>query len=249
MLLGVVGDGNRLVAGQRADHDVRAQLLHQALRLLDRRVRAVVRAADSHELERVAADRGAGPAVARLVRVLRLAAGELRHGRDDPGEVLVVERSERALTVGHDGDLDRRRRAPVGSRGRGERGDERRERRERNELPPSLESTHSFALLLSNLLVIRVKLGVLLSPGPALAWVWGLPSLLSQMLGSAVWTSTGVRALGPRRGPERNETARSPSPIRAGGERSTLSRNTSPISGGKRSWLIQVTQLKPIRWK
>ena len=57
MLLRVVGDRDRLVTRQRADHDVRTELLHEPLGLLDRRVRTVVAAADADELERVAADR------------------------------------------------------------------------------------------------------------------------------------------------------------------------------------------------
>ena len=46
--------------------------------------------------------------VARLVRVHRLGAGELRHRRDRARDVLVVERAERALAVRQDRDLDRR---------------------------------------------------------------------------------------------------------------------------------------------
>src|SRR5882724_1605578 len=46
MSLRVVGYRDGLVSGKRPDHDVSAELLHQALRLLDRRVRPVVRAAD-----------------------------------------------------------------------------------------------------------------------------------------------------------------------------------------------------------
>src|SRR6185295_14756309 len=68
VLLGVVGHRDRLVAGERADHDVGVQLLHQAAGLLDRQVRAVVAAADADELERVVADRAAGEALLRIVR-------------------------------------------------------------------------------------------------------------------------------------------------------------------------------------
>ena len=58
--------------------------------------RCIVAAADAHQLERVAVVR-LGPSVTRLVRVLRLGAGELRHRRDGTGHVLVVEGAERAL--------------------------------------------------------------------------------------------------------------------------------------------------------
>ena len=69
MLLCVVGDGDRLVPRERADHHVRTELLHEPLGLLDRSVGLVVRAADAHELDRVTADQTAGPALARVVRV------------------------------------------------------------------------------------------------------------------------------------------------------------------------------------
>ena len=108
VLLGVVGHRDRLIARERADHDVRAELLHQPPRLLDGRARRVVAASDAHELERVPVDRAAGPSVARLVRVLRLGAGELSQRRDGSGHVLVVEGAERALALGEHGDLDRR---------------------------------------------------------------------------------------------------------------------------------------------
>ena len=118
MLLRVVRDRDRLVTGQRADHDVGLQLLHQALRLLDRRVGAVVRAADADELERVAVDRAARPAVARVVPVPGLRACVLGHRGDDtrpgpgcrtsrtrPGSrtgraTLIVDALVRAVAVG-----------------------------------------------------------------------------------------------------------------------------------------------------
>ena len=108
VLLGVVGDGDGLVARERPDHHVGTELLHEPLRLLDRRVGGVVRAADAHELERMAADRAAVPACGRLVLVIRLRAAELRDGRDRPADVLLVVRGERAAAVGHDRELDRR---------------------------------------------------------------------------------------------------------------------------------------------
>ena len=111
VLLGVVGHGDRLVAGERADHDVGTELLHEPPGLLDRRVGAIVRAADPDDLDRVVADGAARHAVTRLVRVLRLGPRELREGRDDARQVLVVERAEGALAVRQDADLDRRARA------------------------------------------------------------------------------------------------------------------------------------------
>ena len=59
VLLGVVRDRDGLVARERPDHHVRVELLHQPLRLLERRGRRVVRAADADELEWMAADRAA----------------------------------------------------------------------------------------------------------------------------------------------------------------------------------------------
>src|SRR3954447_2633998 len=116
MLLGVVGHRDRLVARQRPDHDVGVELLHQPPGLLDRRVGAVVAAADADELERVAADRAAREAGLRVVRVLRRGAGELRQRGHRAGHVLLVERAECALALGHDGDLDGLARAAVARR-------------------------------------------------------------------------------------------------------------------------------------
>jgi hypothetical protein len=56
MRLRVVRDRDGLVARQRTDEDVRAELLDEPLGLLDRGVGAVVRAAETDDLERVAAD-------------------------------------------------------------------------------------------------------------------------------------------------------------------------------------------------
>ncbi len=117
VLLGVVGDRDGLVTGERPDHDVGTELLHEPLGLLDRRVRRVVRATDAHELERMASDRAAVPTCGRLVRVVRLRAAELRDGGDRSADVLLVVRGERATAVGHDRELDRRRRRLAHGRG------------------------------------------------------------------------------------------------------------------------------------
>src|SRR3954449_1146725 len=111
VLLGVVGDRDRLVARQRADHHVGVELLHEPPHLLDGGVRRIVAAAHADELERVVADRAAREAVPGLVGVLGLGPGELRERRDRTGHVLVVEGAEGALALGHDRDLDRRARA------------------------------------------------------------------------------------------------------------------------------------------
>src|SRR5581483_2832465 len=123
--LRVVGDGDRLVTRERADQDVRAELLDEALRLLDRGVRPVVRAAEADDLDRVPGDRAADEAGGRLVRVLEVAARVLGERGERAADVRVVERAERALTVGQDPDLDRggRRGLPDrgGRKGRGQR--------------------------------------------------------------------------------------------------------------------------------
>ena len=110
MLLRIVGDRDRLVTRERADHDVGAELLHEPLGLLDRRVGRVVGAADADELQRMPADRASVPARGGLVLVVRLRAAELRDRGDRSADVLLVVRGERAAAVGHDRDLDRRRR-------------------------------------------------------------------------------------------------------------------------------------------
>jgi hypothetical protein len=71
-------------------------------------VSAVVRATDADELQRMAADRAARPALARVVRVDRLRPCILGHRGDHAREILAVEGTEGALTVGQHGDLDRR---------------------------------------------------------------------------------------------------------------------------------------------
>ena len=122
MLLGVVGHGDGLVARERPDHHVGTELLHEPLGLLDRRVSRVVRAADAHELERVATDRPSVPSCGRLVGVVRLRPAELRNGRDRPADVLLVVRGERAAAVGQDRELDRRCRRRADGCGRSRRG-------------------------------------------------------------------------------------------------------------------------------
>ena len=180
-------------------------------------------------LQRMTVDRGARPAVARLVRVLRLAACELRHRRDDAGEVLVVERAERALAVRQDGDLDRRaadvRAVAVAATSAAATDDE---RCERNELPPALESIHSDALLLSNRLDVCEN-------------IWGVRLARHEPVcgGSAPpfrhWAPPARRRSGSDpsdRGAARDErrAARSQRPMRPPGETSTMTRKIAPIS-------------------
>ena len=71
MRLRVVRDDDGLVTRQRADHDVRLQLLHQAAGLLDRRRCRIVATAVADDLDRRAADLDAGHAGRRLLDVLR----------------------------------------------------------------------------------------------------------------------------------------------------------------------------------
>jgi hypothetical protein len=91
-----------------SDHDVGVQLLHEPPGLLDGRVGGVVTATHAHELERVVADGAAREPGLRVRLALRLRTGELRQRRHCAGHVLLVERTERALALRHDRELDRR---------------------------------------------------------------------------------------------------------------------------------------------
>jgi hypothetical protein len=106
VLLGVVGDRDALVAGERPDHDVGVLLLHQATRLLDRLVSRVVRAAVADDLHVLAGDLGAGHAVARLLAG-RLRARELDERGVGTRDRRLEERAERAFAVRQEADLDR----------------------------------------------------------------------------------------------------------------------------------------------
>ena len=119
VLLGVVGDRDRLVTRERADHDVGVQLLHQATRLLDRRV------ALSSPQPTPTSLSGWSP-MAPPVKPsfgsfgsFGLAPANCGERRHRAGHVLLVERAERALALGHDRDLDRRARAALARRHRG----------------------------------------------------------------------------------------------------------------------------------
>ena len=65
MILGVVGDGDALVARERPDDDVGSVLLDELADLLDGAVGGVVAATDADQLDREAAGLGAGESVER----------------------------------------------------------------------------------------------------------------------------------------------------------------------------------------
>ena len=116
MRLGVVGHVHGLVAGQRSDHHVRTELLHQTLRLGDGHRHGVVSAAVADDVHGRAADLDAGHARRRLRLVLRHAVRVLRERCLRSADVELVAEAEGSLAVGHDRELDR------GCVGRGERG-------------------------------------------------------------------------------------------------------------------------------
>ncbi len=109
VLLRVVRDVDGLVPGQRADHHVRLELLHQTTRLLDSGRNRVVAAAVADDLDRRAADPDARHAVRRLLRVLDLALRVVRERCLCATDVRLVAEPEAALAVGHDRDPDRPR--------------------------------------------------------------------------------------------------------------------------------------------
>ncbi len=105
--LGVVRDRHGFVAGERADHDVRLQLLHQPTGLFARGRDRVVAAAVADDLDLVASDRDPRHACRRLVLVLDLAVGVLSERGLRAADVELVPEAECALAVGHDRDPDR----------------------------------------------------------------------------------------------------------------------------------------------
>jgi hypothetical protein len=106
MLLGVVRDRDSLVAGERPDEHVGVLLLHQPARLLDRLVGGVVGAAVADDLDVLAGDLGAGDPVGRLV-ARGGAAGVLDQPQVEARDRRLEERSERALAVRQESNLDR----------------------------------------------------------------------------------------------------------------------------------------------
>ena len=136
--LGVVRHRHGLVAGERAEHHVRLQLLHQPPRLLQRGRARVVAAAVADDLNVVVPDLDARHACRRLVPVLDLAARVLGEGGLRAADVELVPERERALAVGHDRDPDRVR------LGCGERAGhpDRRDGREHGERKQELPATH-----------------------------------------------------------------------------------------------------------
>jgi hypothetical protein len=106
MVLGVVRDGDSLVARERPDQDVGALLFDQAASLLDGLVRGGVRAPVADDLDVLAADLGVLDALGRLLaRGLSAGVGDHRlvHARCGRLE----EGAEVALAVGQEADLDR----------------------------------------------------------------------------------------------------------------------------------------------
>ena len=142
MRLGVLGDRDALVTGQRPDHDVGPELLDEALGLLDGEVGGVVRATDADELDRMTGDRAALHALDRIGLVDHLGAGQLHERHDRAADVGAMEGRELALAVREDSDLDRRGRRRL--RGRRSRRAGRNEYRERKRIPqlPQTQEIH-----------------------------------------------------------------------------------------------------------
>ena len=106
VVLGVVGDGDALVAGQRADDDLGAVLLDERADLLDDAVGGVVTAADADELDVEPADVGAGEAVERGGGRVRRGATVFDHRQRRAGDDVLVEAAERALALAEDAELE-----------------------------------------------------------------------------------------------------------------------------------------------
>ncbi len=140
--LRVVRDHHRLVARERADHDVRAELLHQPPRLAERGRGGVVAAAVPDDAHVLAARPDAGHARGGLLLVPRLAAGVLGEGGLGAADVQLVAERERALAVGHDRHPDDVRLRRGGERARdGDQADGE-ERGERKQQLPATQSLH-----------------------------------------------------------------------------------------------------------
>ena len=97
-----LGDRDRFVARERTDHDVGPELHHEPTRLLEGQCGSLVAAADTHEVEILAAGRTAGHPGRWLLLVLRLRACVLRERGDGARRVHLVAEGECALAVGHD---------------------------------------------------------------------------------------------------------------------------------------------------
>ena len=104
--LRVVRDVHRLVTGQRADHHVCLELLHQTTRLLHRGRHGVITAAVTDDLDRRGSDPDARHTCRRLLRVLHLAVCVVRECRLSAADVRLIAEPEAALAVGHDRDPD-----------------------------------------------------------------------------------------------------------------------------------------------
>ena len=97
VVLGVVGDGDALVTGERADHDLGAVLLDERADLLDDAVGRGVAAPGPHEFDVEPGDVGAGEAVERSGRRVRGRTAVLDHRECGPGDDVLVEAAELAF--------------------------------------------------------------------------------------------------------------------------------------------------------
>ncbi len=141
--LGVVRHRHGLVTGERSEHHVCPQLLHQPPRLLQRRRYRVVAAAVADDLDVVVLNLDARHACRRLVLVLDLAVRVLGEAGLSAADVELVTERKGAFAVGHDRDPDRvrlRRREGAGSPD----GCDGREHRERKQKPPATHVLHVF---------------------------------------------------------------------------------------------------------
>ena len=108
-----VRDRDRLVAGERANHHVGLELLHETSCLLDGCRGRVVAAAIADDVDGLPASLDPGHAGRRLLPVLGLAARVLPERGLGPADVELVPEPETALAVGHDRDPYLRCSAPT----------------------------------------------------------------------------------------------------------------------------------------
>ncbi len=142
--LRVRSDRDGLVTGERTDHHIGLELLHQTLGLLHRPSGGVITAAVADDLDRRAADRNPRHPGGRLLRILDLPAAVLGESGLCAANVKFPPEPEGPLAIGHDRDaylarLRRRsgRRDDCGGR-------EREHAKRKHELPATCETTHSY---------------------------------------------------------------------------------------------------------
>ena len=104
MILGVVRDGDALVARERPDHHVGAVLLDDLANLLNDAVGRVVAAADADNLDGHAGDHGTAESLQRAGGRVRRPAREGDERQRRTGHDVLVERAEGALALAEDAE-------------------------------------------------------------------------------------------------------------------------------------------------